>query len=278
MSNILPKRDIDLRSRNGLLFTEDSHTYVNADGEIYTGMSTFIKQFSKEFDEEATAKYKAIKEVLPTSIFNQLKKKVGGWDKMHLYFEKLCIKSASLEKSLMQEKQNILDEWAKSAEEGSIEHDKREKDVIQNGITWNGKHYPYANKTILDITPDDVCVVPEIMVWCHDSLLCGLADLPIFDKGTIHILDYKTNKEITMSGFMGATMNGPFSGVPDCSLGKYSAQLHGYMKMACDITGFNRGECVIIHTASEKYEREEDKYIPCLDLSTNIEEAFKLRL
>lgn len=278
MSLILPSRDIDLRSRGGLLFSEQNHTYVNDKGEKYTGMSTFVKNFGELFDQEATARYKAIKNILPTDIFNKLKKKAGGWQNVHLYFDKLCNKSIDLEKKLYTEKEAILEEWEQSTLDGSVEHDKREKDVIENGITWNGKHYPYANKTILDLTPDDVCVVPEIMVWDHSTKLCGLADVPIFDKGVVHILDYKTNKEITMKGFQNKIMKGPFHGVPDCSHGKYSAQLHGYLKMACDLTGFQRGECVIIHTASEKYERKEDKYIPCLDLSTHIDEAFKLRL
>lgn len=278
MSLLLPNRDLDLRDRGGLMFTEHNHKYVNLHGEIYTGMSTFIKAFGEPFNQEATARYKAIKEVLPTDIFNTLKKKVGGWENVHLYFDKLCNKSIDLEKKLYAKKQAILEEWEQSTIDGSAEHDKREKDVIENGITWNGKHYPYVNKTILDLTPEDVCVIPEIMVWDHSTKLCGLADIPIFDKGVVHILDYKTNKEITTTGFQNAIMKGPFNGVPDSSLGKYSAQLHGYMKMACELTGFKRGECVIIHTASEKYERSEDKYIPCLDLSTHIDEAFKLRL
>ena len=126
------------------------------------------------------------------------------------------------------------------------------------------------------ITKDDCCVVPEIMVWDHDSELCGLADLPIFDKGVVHILDYKTNKKIDKSGFMGAKMKGVFSMHPDSKTSKYSAQLYGYQKMACDITGFKAGECWIISTKSEKYNRPKDIFIECIDMSKEIRKAFML--
>ncbi len=72
MNNLLPNRDIDLRSQGGLLFEEESHTYVNSDGEIYKGMSTFMKAYGEPFDAEGIARYKAIKETLPLGIFNKL--------------------------------------------------------------------------------------------------------------------------------------------------------------------------------------------------------------
>ena len=286
MSNILPNRDIDLRDRGGLVFYEDSHTYFNADGVQYTGMTTFMKQFEGEaFDAEKTARYKAIKEILPEEQFKNLKKLITNklhtpsreaWTKVHLFYDKLCESSIELGDKLRDKKQEILEGWTKASTDGSIEHDKREKEVIENGITWNGKYYPYMNKTILDVTKDDVCVIPEILVWNHETQLCGLVDLPIFDKGKIHILDYKTNKKIETTGFQGRTMTGPFRLHQDCSLSKYSGQLHGYMKMACDLTGFERGECWIISTANVDYKRSNDIFIECVDMSGEINEAFKL--
>jgi len=284
--NIMPSRDIDLRDRGGLVFYEKTHSYYNADGVKYTGMTTFLKSFEGEsFDAEKTARYKAIKESLSEIQFKKLKNLITtklnepsrtAWTKVHLFYDKLCNSSESLSKSITEKRQEILDSWEKSSTDGSIEHDKREKEIIENGLTWNGKYYPYINKTILDITKDDVCVIPEIMVWDHESKICGLIDLPIFDKGTINILDYKTNKKIDSTGFLGRTMTGPFKLHPDCNLSKYSGQLHGYMKMACKLTGFNKGECWIISTASIDHERKKDIFIQCVDMSKEIDEAFKL--
>jgi hypothetical protein len=126
----------------------------------------------------------------------------------------------------------------------------------------------------VEVTQDDVCVIPEIMVWDHDLQMCGLVDLPIFDKGVIHILDYKTNKKIESEGFMNRMMTGAFSEHPDCNKSKYSAQLYGYQKMACDLTGFKVGECWLISTASQKYYRQEDEFIECTDMTTEIINAF----
>lgn len=280
----LPNRGIDHRSIGGLLFNESEHSYINADGVQYKGMTTFLKDFYSPFNAEETARYKAIKEVLSDVDLKKLKKFITSklsvdsrqaWSKVHLFYEKLCNKSESLNENLTSKKQEFLDLWDKNSRDGSIEHDLREKHIIENGITWNGKYYPYKNKTILDITKDDVCVIPEIMVWNHKKELCGLIDLPIFDNGIIHILDYKTNKKIEKSAFMNKKMFGPFRNHPDCNFYKYSAQLHGYMKMACELSGLEKGECWIISTASKQYKRKEDIYIECADMSKEINEAFR---
>tara|TARA_R110000796_G_scaffold192641_1_gene309296 strand:+ start:9423 stop:10307 length:885 start_codon:yes stop_codon:yes gene_type:complete len=282
---LLPNRDIDLREAGGLIFYEKEHAYYNADGVKYTGMTTFLKAFEGEnFDADKTSKYKAIKEVLSDVQMKKLKAIITkelhepsrtAWTKVHLFFEKLCDNSTTFAISLPAKQQEFLDAWEKSAVDGSIEHDKREKEIMEHGVTWNGKYYPFMNKNILEITKDDVCVIPEIMVWNHETQLCGLIDLPIFDKGVCHILDYKTNKQIEKSGFMGRKMKQAFKFHPDCNFSKYSAQLHGYQKMACELTGFEPGECWIISTASKEYKRKEDVFIECIDMSTEINEAFK---
>ena len=286
MSELLPNRDIDLREAGGLIFYEEEHAYYNADGIKYTGMTTFLKEFGAPFMAEDTARYKAIKESLSDGQMKKLKvlitTKLGepsrtAWTKVHLFYDKFIEgNNATLSKEISDKRQAILDDWALSTEKGSIEHDKREKEVIENGVTWNGKYYPYLNKNILEITKDDVGVIPEIMVWDHSTQLCGLIDLPIFDKGICHILDYKTNKKIDKTGFMGKKMFKSFKLHPDCNLSKYSAQLHGYQKMACELTGFKAGECWIISTASIEHKRKEDVYIECIDMSKEINEAFKL--
>ncbi len=286
MSELLPNRDIDLRPAGGLIFYEDSHSYYNSEGVKYTGMTTFLKEFEgAPFDSEGTARYKAIKETLSDSDLKLLKKQIvdklnepsrTAWTKVHLFYDKLS--QSKVGPQIISKRQEILDSWQKSTTDGSIEHDKREKDVIENGITWNGKHYPYMDKNILEVTEDDVCVIPEIMVWDHETQLCGLIDVPIFDKGTIHILDYKTNKKIDEYGFMGRKMKGTFSHHPDCNKSKYSGQLYGYLKMALDLKpGFKGGRCIIISTANVDYGRKDDIYIECTNMSKEIDKAFRIR-
>jgi hypothetical protein len=276
MSDLLPNRSLDLRDRGGLIFYEDEHSYFNADGVKYTGMTTFLKKFEGSgFDADGISKYKAIKESLPTDVFTKVKKRAGGWQNVKNYYDIICNKNEQLAKLINNKRLEILGEWEQATINGSLEHDKREKEIIENGLTWNGKYYPYMNKTILDVTKEDVCVIPEIMLWCHDKKLCGLADLPVFDKGVCHILDYKTNKKIEHKGFMGKKMRGAFALHPDCNFSKYSGQLYGYQKMACDLTGFEPGECWIISTANDEYKRKQDIFIKCADMTKEIDAAFK---
>lgn len=284
MRELLPNRDIDLREQGGLIFYEEAHQYFNAEGIQYTGMTTFLKDFGEKFDAEKTARYKAIKDSFTWIQMKNLKNRIEAelseprktaWTKVHLYYHKvLAGRDPDLARRVRSRKEELLEEWEQSTVDGSLEHDRREKDVIENGYTWKGKHYPYSNKSILEVTQDDVCVIPEIMVWDHDLQMCGLVDLPIFDKGVIHILDYKTNKKIESEGFMNRMMTGAFSEHPDCNKSKYSAQLYGYQKMACDLTGFKVGECWLISTASQKYYRQEDEFIECTDMTTEIINAF----
>lgn len=273
MSN-LPQRNIDLRSVGGLKFDEETHTYINNEGVIYKGMSTFCKYFSEPFDGENIARYKAIKNILPSNVFELLKKRVGGWSNVHKSWDVLC-KKDKLGVLLHKEKISILNSWGDNTVEGSLEHDRREREVMQNGITYNGKFYPYLPKNITEINSNDCGVVTELMVWEHDLKLCGLVDLVIFDNSTVHVLDYKTNKEITKSGFNGKKLYKPFDRYEDCSLAKYSIQLRGYLEMICRLTGFKKGNCEIIWTSSEKYERTEDIYIPTLELDNELLTAFK---
>jgi hypothetical protein len=276
MTNQLPNRDIDLRPVGGLLFEEETHSYFNADGVKYTGMTTFLKPYFSPFDQEATARYKSIKENLSTKSFNTIKEKVGGWENVHLTYDALMKKNARLAENLETVKLEILQEWEDKVTEGSLEHDRREKEVIENGYVYNDIFFPYADKNILELTDKDCCVIPEIMVWDHERQICGLIDLPLFYYGTIHILDYKTNQKIEKQGFMGKKCTSPITHLQDCNYIKYSLQLEGYLEMACNLTGFKKGDTYIIHTANARYNRNKDRHIKCANVRKEILQLFNL--
>jgi hypothetical protein len=60
MIDLLPNRDINLRSEGGITFYEKEHSHYNADGVQHIGMTTFLKDFIEPFDAEATARYKPV--------------------------------------------------------------------------------------------------------------------------------------------------------------------------------------------------------------------------
>lgn len=268
---LLPNRDIDLRHLGGLVFSEKYHSYHNADGVKYTGVTTLLSKYkSQKFNADHTSKYKAMKDYLPENIFSRIKEMAGGWENAHVYYERVCNKGEKYLTNLERIRKEYLDSWQNKTVSGSEEHDARERDIIENGFYHNGKHYPYLNKNILEITKDDVGVCTEILVWNHDLQLAGLADVVIFDKGKFYILDFKTNKEIKKTGFMGRKMLPPFDNLPECEFSIYSLQLNVYAYMIEDLSKCKYIDAHLISTKSEEYERQEDVYIECLDLRQEV--------
>ena len=274
----LQDRSYDLLSRGGIKFTEETHEYTNSDGVVYNSSTGILKQYKNPFDDVNMSKYKAIKEVLSYEKFNKLKRHAGGWDKVHKYWDKL-LEREEFKKPLLKKRKAFLDVWEKAGKDavlaGSIEHAKREEEIIKNGFYWNNKYYPYADKTVLDIKNSDICAIPELLLWDHDIQLGGLADLPLFYNGVVDVHDFKTNKEISMTGFNGQKLRGILSHVPDCSFYLYSIQLEIYSRMIQDLTGFKRGENWIISTANPEYGRKEDVYIKCADMQKEVEMIYE---
>lgn len=268
---LLPQRDIDLRDVGGLIFIEKDHSYHNADGVRYSGVTTLLSKYkSKKFNSEHTARYKAMKDYLPKNIFDKIKEMAGGWENAHTLYDRVCKKGKDYLVNLERIKEDYLTQWENKTIEGSEEHDSREREIIKNGFYYNGTLYPYLNKNILEITKSDVGVCTEILLWDHTIQLAGLADIVIFDKGSFHILDFKTNKEIGRTGFMGRKLLSPFEDLPDCEYSIYSLQLNIYSYMIEKLSKCKFIDAHLISTKSEEYERPEDVYIKCLDLKDKI--------
>jgi hypothetical protein len=277
MSN-LQDRSYDFRHIGGVRFTEDTHIYDNAEGEIYRSSTGILKDFKNPFDSEGMSRYKAIKEVLPTDSFNKLKKRAGGWDKVKDFWEPLLKHSNTLRIALEQKQLEFLKMWKDkgdlAAHNGSIEHGKREEDIIKNGFYWMNKYYPYSTKNILEVTKEDMCAIPELLLWDHAMKLGGLADLPLFEKGYVHIHDFKTNEEIKRNAFNNQGLQMFLAHIPDCSYYHYSLQLGIYREMACRLTGLKPGECWIISTKNPEYGRNEDEYIKCANVDKEVKLIF----
>jgi len=272
-------RSYDLRSRGGLIFREEDHSYHNAAGEKYFSTTGLLGDFKNKFDADGMSKYKAIKDVLTTEQLKQLKTKAGHWQKVAGQFWPALMQREEFKDPLLEVQQKYLDSWAKSGEvascAGSLEHGKRESHLDDTGFyEWNGIKYEQSDKCILDIDDFDQCIISEILLWNHEIKLGGLADLMIFDYGKIHVLDYKTNKAIVKIGFMNKKMKRFLDHIPDASFYHYALQLKIYQKMACDLTGLEPGECWLISTKNDNYGRKEDVFIQCDDLIVEVNLLF----
>lgn len=262
---MIQNRSFDLRHKGGIVFNEEDHSYFNATGEQYESSTGIIKKYKAPFYDEQTAKYKAIKEILPEVHFKALKKHAGGWDNVHTFWDKLMEREWA--ELLIERKDFHLAKWKHEAMAGSEEHAKREQEIITNGgIEFQGVFYEYINTDVLSIPPNGQYCLTEMLLWDHSMKLGGLADLPLFDNSTFMVLDYKTNKEIAREGFMNKRMLPPFGQLPDCNYYHYSLQLDIYADMICQLTGFKHMGNYLISTANPAYGRETDELIKCEDL------------
>lgn len=298
-------RSIDLISIGGIRFDEATHSYYNKDNVQYTGITTLLKKYKHEFDSELNSLNSAIKHVITenfgSSKFEELKKtcrneeltllgdSITQEEKRHIFgysflykkFDSITGKYPNLKPVIEQKQKDFLSEWKQasleSTELGSLEHDKREQYIKENGFIYKGVHYKYIDgKNILNVTEDDVIVIPECLVWNHKLKICGLADIFLFNKGVIHVLDYKTNESIDFSSFLEKKMKSVCSTLMDCNYIHYSLQLNIYQEIALKLRkGFKKGDNVIIHTSSEKYNRKEDNYIDCYNVNKEVKLIFK---
>ncbi len=77
-------------------------------------------------------------------------------------------------------------------------------------------------------------IYPEHMVYLKSAGICGQSDLVEVVDDTVHITDYKTNKEIKKESFVSwdgisKKMLGPLRHLDDCNLNHYTLQLSIYM-------------------------------------------------
>lgn len=378
-------RSIDLTKEGGIIFNESDHTYVNSEGEFYTGITTLLGNYHEHFDTEKVAINKAIKDViienygnkkykdvisqlggenvidekfnnipkfmfdsiynesikqtisvihgedkylelekqvkgydnlitkLPTikehrkslyddiiefakkyfaiisygsEKYNLLKKQVGGFENLFTKMDELENKRPKLFQQVNNKIKELKEEWKatnlRATTEGSVEHDRREQKIYDDGgYSYKGIWFEYIEgKNITNVTIDDIIVIPECMVWNHEMKLGGLADIFLFYKGTIYVLDYKTNATIDIKPKIDNPqfwkyMLGVCSELLDLNYYHYSLQLKIYQMMAIMLRPeFKEGENIIIYTTSETHYRDEDATYECYDVSHIVPQIF----
>lgn len=124
---------------------------------------------------------------------------------------------------------------------GTFYHDQRESDLIscetieRSGIKvpiikpiYNGdlKQAPSQNLT--------EGIYPEHFVYLKSAGVCGQSDRVEVIEGFVHIIDYKTNKEIKQESYTSwdgirQKMTGPLAHLDDCNFWHYAVQLSLYM-------------------------------------------------
>jgi ATP-dependent exoDNAse (exonuclease V) beta subunit len=228
-----------------LLFNEEDHTYHSIDdiGIKWTSVTSVISKLKKPFDAKKVA--------------NKVSKnKKSKWYNL--------------------KPTEIIEIWNKESKRatdlGTFYHNQRESDICSlSSMEKEGLVIPVVapqplknGKKLSSTQKLDPGIYPEHMVYLKSASICGQADLVEVVNNKVHIIDYKTNKEIKKESYknwegISDKMAPPVSNLDDCNFSHYSLQLSIYMYIVLKHNPKLRpGNIFIYHVEFEK--EGEDKY------------------
>jgi len=237
-----------------LKFTPHNHKYTSEDNIDWLSVTSLISNFKKPFDADKIAEKSA-------------KNKKSKWYGMT--------------------PQDIKEAWKTEANRattlGTWYHNCRESDICSfENMERRGSTVPIfkpIEKEGIKYSPDQKLkegVYPEHMVYLKSAGICGQSDLVEVIEGTVHITDYKTNKEIKTEGYVNwegisQKMSHPLSHLDDCHLNHYAIQLSLYMYIILKHNPrLKPGILTIHHILFEEAGRDRfDNPISALDSSGN---------
>jgi hypothetical protein len=141
--------------------------------------------------------------------------------------------------------EKILELWKAEGDRaitlGTFYHNQRESDICSfSSIEKEGIPIPvykpieenHVKMAPLQKLSDGI--YPEHMVYLKSAGICGQSDLVEVVNRRVHIIDYKTNKEIKTESFkdwegVSKKMLSPVDNLDDCNFNHYSLQLSIYM-------------------------------------------------
>lgn len=237
-----------------LKFTPHNHKYTSEENIDWLSVTSFISNFKQPFDADTIAKRTS-------------KSKKSKWYGMTETDIKAAWKAEALRATTL----------------GTWYHNQRENDICGlDDMERHGSTVPIFKPVEVEgvkHSPNQKLsegVYPEHMVYLKSAGVCGQSDLVEVINGTVHITDYKTNKEIKLEGYTnweGITqkMVSPVAHLDDCHLNHYSLQLSMYMYIILKHNPkLNPGTLTIHHILFEEAGRDRfDNPISALDNDGN---------
>jgi ATP-dependent exoDNAse (exonuclease V) beta subunit len=196
-----------------LKFTAHNHKYTSDDADInWLSVTSLISNVKQPFEADKIA-------------VKSSKNKKSKWYGMTPEEIKLAWKAEA-------DRATTLGTWY---------HNQREADICEiENMERHGYTVPIfkpIESNGIKFSPEQKLkdgVYPEHMVYLKSAGICGQSDLVEVINGSVHITDYKTNKEIKTEGYTnweGVTqkMLPPVAHLDDCHLNHYALQLSMYM-------------------------------------------------
>lgn len=185
-----------------VVFNEGDHTYTLRDtGERLESCTKFVKSFFPKFDVERQSAKSAVKYDMPQEDVKKL------WDDI---------------RDKASDKGNTIHEYAEAYILGRPLIEPEDEKV---------KNYCNVLKEAIDYYKSAGSIVgTEIILFSPKLGLAGTTDLLLLQDDTLHILDWKTNKEIKRENSFYRDSKGlqPITHLDNCNYAHYSLQLNFY--------------------------------------------------
>tara|TARA_B100000131_G_scaffold170392_2_gene164558 strand:+ start:418 stop:1191 length:774 start_codon:yes stop_codon:yes gene_type:complete len=175
--------------------------------------------------------------------------------------------------------EDVLDDWKKSAEDGTSIHNAMEMGIIKHNegnefadaiFTTGGLDRDCTRKLKHGLRwlknqfakKDHLTLYPELMVYSEEMAIAGTMDLLVYNKEKEHytIVDWKTNKAIRQQAFKEAKgMQPETAHLDDCNFIHYTLQLSLYRYILETYYGLKINNQAIVHlttTGAVVYECE----------------------
>jgi len=193
-------------------FQSDTHAYTNADGVVYTSVTSLIKQYTLPFDPDGMIAARVAKsrdcQVSDVLLEWEIKrtKAADKGNELHLAIEKLI------------KKEKLTD---------------REKEITAHFALWKKENLTGK-------------LEPEKRLWNDFYEVAGTTDLVENYKHRVNIYDFKTNEEIRFVSKHNQYLLGELSFLEDCEYNKYALQLSLYARLVEILDGRKPGKLTIL--------------------------------
>jgi ATP-dependent exoDNAse (exonuclease V) beta subunit len=193
-------------------FIEDSHKYFTENGQELISVSKFYKKFEPFVDWKKIAEKSA---------------------------KKMSKEGTPMTGEQLQAIWKEKGEW--STHVGKILHSIEEENTINSNdnVSYKTKVCDFRDGIKWSIPINNLennTVYPELMIYDMDHMICGQSDKVVVKNNKIHIIDYKTDKEIKFKAFSNdwvkpRKLEPPLSHLDECNGNQYAIKMSMYMYM-----------------------------------------------
>jgi hypothetical protein len=221
-------------------FNEEFHRYTDEDNNIYTSVTTCIKDYEIPFDEKYWLNYKSNQLGLPKNFIK------NQWDSIRDESCKLGTKEHKLLEDSVNSSTNSINSTYGKRKENLLEGLKKITivDIVVLRNSPLGKKYPTILEFLINKLNEGFSIYVEKRVYIYEYLVAGTIDCLLIKGKEFIIADWKTNKdELKFKSGYYKKINGiksnqwvdkneffkaPLNTLPFCKGNVYSLQLSLY--------------------------------------------------